>query len=70
MNTYPLKAVTVLQPYASKTSGTTILDGLHGQLAEERARRGRRAGPRDNEDDPPNPRGKSRLDALWNGRDK
>lgn len=54
----------------SKTSGTTILDGLHGQLAEERARRGRRAGPRDNEDDPPNPRGKSQLDALWSGRSK
>ena len=56
----------------SKTSGTTILDGLHGQLAEERARRSRRAGPRtqETEDDPPNPRGKSRLDALWNGRDK
>ncbi len=56
----------------SKTSGTTILDGLHGELAEERARRCRRAGPRtqEAEDDPPNPRGKSRLDALWNGRDK
>ena len=56
----------------SKTSGTTIVDGLHGQLAEERARRSRRAGPRtqETEDDPPNPRGKSRLDALWNGRDK
>ena len=56
----------------SKTSGTTILDGLHGQLAEERARRGRRAGPRtqETEDDPPNPRGKSRLDALWSGRSK
>jgi hypothetical protein len=54
-----------------KTSGTTILDGLHGELAEERARRGRRAGrqERNHEDDPPNPRGKSRLDALWNGRD-
>lgn len=53
-----------------KVSGTTILDGLHGELAEERARRGRRAGPRerDNEDDPPNPRGKSRLDDVWSGR--
>lgn len=53
-----------------KVSGTTILDGLHGELAEERARRGRRAGrqDRDNEDDPPNPRGKSRLDDVWSGR--
>ena len=55
-----------------KTRGTTILDGLHGELADERARRGRRAGPRtqETEDDPPNPRGKSRLDALWSGRSK
>lgn len=54
-----------------KVSGTTILDGLHGELAEERARRGRRAGPRerDPEDDPPNPRGKSELDDVWRGRD-
>ena len=51
--------------------GSTILDGIHGDMAEERARRGRRAGPREREadDDPPNPREKSRLDALWNGRD-
>lgn len=51
--------------------GSTILDGIHGDMAEERARRGRRSGPREREadDDPPNPREKSRLDDLWNGRD-
>lgn len=51
--------------------GTTILDGIHGDMTEERARRGRRPGPRerDTDDDPPNLRAKSQLDALWNGRD-
>lgn len=50
--------------------GSTVLDGLHGDLAEERARRPRRAGRREPDDEPPGPRERSELDRVWEGRER